>query len=162
IKDIALQTHLLALNAGVEAARAGEAGKGFAVVASEVGKLAERVNAATGDIVQHAGQILTLVSDTRKRTGGIQKELDSSGAVVQEFMGSFDQLVRDFTHLDHQVKEVADTVSQVSTTNQEMTSSISRIAQLSGHVQSRLNGMAEEVGGVRSKSEHLQERLAAL
>lgn len=162
IKDIALQTHLLALNAGVEAARAGEAGKGFAVVASEVGKLAERVNAATGDIVQHAGQILTLVSDTRERTGGIQQELDSSGTMVQEFMGSFDQLVRDFTHLDHQVKEVADTVSQVSSTNQEMSASISRIAQLSAQVQNRLSNMADEVSGVRGKSEHLQERLAAL
>lgn len=162
IKDIALQTHLLALNAGVEAARAGEAGKGFAVVASEVGKLAERVNSATGEIVQHAGQILSLVSDTRERSGGIQKELDSSGALVQDFMGSFDELVRDFRHLDHRVKEVADTVLQVSSTNQEMSSSISRIAQLSAHVQSQLSGMVDEVGGVRGKSERLQEMLAAL
>src|SRR5690606_32703460 len=162
IKDIALQTHLLALNAGVEAARAGDAGKGFAVVASEVGKLAERVNAATGDIVEHAGQILQLVSDTQGRSAGIQKELDSSGAVVQAFMASFDGLVRDFTQMDSQVREVADAVTQVSSINHEMSTSITRIAQLSSEVQKRLSNMVDEVGGVRDKSEHLQERLAAL
>lgn len=162
IKDIALQTHLLALNAGVEAARAGDAGKGFAVVATEVGKLAERVNAATGEIVQHAGQILDLVADTQGRSSSIQKELDSSGAVVQTFMGSFDGLVRDFAHLDRQIEEVATAVSQVSSTNHEMAASIGRIAQLSMEVQARLTNMVEEVDGVRGKSEHLQERLAAL
>src|SRR5690606_35221800 len=71
-------------------------------------------------------------------------------------------VVSDFTRLDHQVKEVADTVSQVSSTNQEMSASIARIAQLSAQVQNRLSSMVDEVGGVRDKSEHLQERLAAL
>jgi methyl-accepting chemotaxis protein len=161
IKDIALQTHLLALNAGVEAARAGEAGRGFAVVASEVGKLAERVNAATGDIVQQTGEILGLVSDTEHQSRSIHADMGASDRLVGDFASQFDGLVRELSDVGTRLDGVADHVAQVNQTNQDMSQSIGRIADHSAILRQRMQSMHEQVQGVRTQTESLQEMLAA-
>lgn len=63
IRNIAVQTGILALNASIEAARFGEEGKGFAVVAEEVKKLAEQSGAAVGNVDQIVAQIRQVFTD---------------------------------------------------------------------------------------------------
>ena len=77
IRDLADQTHLLALNAGIEAARAGEEGKGFAVVAEEIRRLASQ----SGKVSEDASVILTGFADQMDRA---TRQMDRGQAMVAD------------------------------------------------------------------------------
>lgn len=64
IVNLARQSGLLALNARIEAARAGAVGAGFGVVADEVGKLAQRMEVMSDDIVGSVESIQDALNDT--------------------------------------------------------------------------------------------------
>ncbi len=57
VSQIALQTNILALNAGIEASRAGDYGRGFAVVAENVRKLSDQSKMASERIETVADEI---------------------------------------------------------------------------------------------------------
>ncbi|WP_332697800.1 methyl-accepting chemotaxis protein [Bosea sp. (in: a-proteobacteria)] len=127
IDDIAFQTNLLALNAAVEAARAGDAGRGFAVVASEVRTLAQRSGEAAKDI------------------SGL---ISSSNAQVSDGVKLVRQAGEALTQILEASKNVAVTISEISTASGEQASGIEQMSQAVAH----LDGMTQQNAALAEQS----------
>ena len=107
IREVAVQTNMLSLNAAIEAARAGQQGRGFAVVAGEVRSLAARTHQATLDITAVVEKNQELVARAVKEMAQNREQVEAA-ALGAERAGQLIQGIR------ADARQVVDAIERVA------------------------------------------------
>ncbi|MBD2456879.1 methyl-accepting chemotaxis protein [Nostoc sp. FACHB-87] len=157
INQIAMQTNLLAINAGIEAARAGEEGQGFAVVAEEVGELAARSAAATQEIEQ-------IVENIQRETSAVVQAMEigttqvGEGArVVEEAKQNLGQIFDVSRQIDSLVQSISSATASQVQTSQTVSLLMQEIAAISQRTRDSSSSVCQSLKQTVEISHKLQE-----
>jgi twitching motility protein PilJ len=157
INQIAIQTNLLAINAGIEAARAGEEGQGFAVVAEEVGELAVRSAAATQEIEEIVENIQRETSEVAQamEIGTIQ--VVEGTRIVEEAKQSLTQILDVSRQIDSLVQSISTATSSQVETSHTVSQLMKNIAVISQRTSDSSRLVSESLQQTVEISQDLQE-----
>lgn len=127
VKELALQTNILSLNASVEAARAGTHGRGFGVVAKEIQKLADKSKMAANRINEKAAYSLDVTYFAGEMFKEVVPKIEKTTHLIQEIStASIEQTLG---------------VEQVNSALQQLNS----ISQRSAIVSDEMNGSSNQL-----------------
>ncbi|MEH2153210.1 methyl-accepting chemotaxis protein [Nostoc sp.] len=161
INQIAIQTNLLAINAGIEAARAGEEGQGFAVVAEEVGELAVRSAAATQEIEQIVENIQRETSEVVQAMEIGTTQVVEGTRIVEEAKESLSQILDVSCQIDSLVQSISTATASQVETSQSVSQLMKDIAAISQRTSDSSRQVSESLQQTVEISQQLQETVEA-
>jgi methyl-accepting chemotaxis protein PixJ len=161
INQIAIQTNLLAINAGIEAARAGEEGQGFAVVAEEVGELAVRSAAATQEIEQIVENIQRETSEVVQAMEIGTTQVVEGTLIVEEAKQSLSEILDVSRQIDFLVQSISTATASQVETSQSVSQLMKDIAAISERTSNSSRQVSESLQQTVEISQQLQETVEA-
>ncbi|MGF2034349.1 MAG: methyl-accepting chemotaxis protein [Nostoc sp. CmiVER01] len=161
INQIAIQTNLLAINAGIEAARAGEEGQGFAVVAEEVGELAVRSAAATQEIEQIVENIQRETSEVVQAMEIGTSQVVEGTRIVEEAKQSLSEILDVSREIDSLVQSISTATASQVETSQSVSQLMKDIAAVSQRTSDSSRQVSESLQQTVEISHQLQETVEA-
>lgn len=124
IAELSEQTNLLALNASIESAKAGDAGKGFSVVVKEVIHLASETSKITEDINVTVEDLENNALYSQNAANNVVDAINHVNKVIDDAVEEFKVIESNMQLLGNNVGNVAESVYNVNTFNQEIESHI--------------------------------------
>jgi twitching motility protein PilJ len=141
INQIAIQTNVLAINAGIEAARAGEEGQGFAVITEEVRELAVRSATATQEIEK-------IVANIQRETSLVVNAMEQSTTQVvegTEFVENAKQSLDQIFEVSHQIDQLVQSISVATIAQVETSGVIANLMKDMAQTSERTSESSREV-----------------